>query len=339
MVSYWRAECQSSGNQIWYLLASEVSIFFMYIPRFVQRLVLFSVTGICVTLILSGKVFATTFEKVVFEKESPYQTVYVTRHDSMVNLRTGSKFASSSALDKSNPYRHVFEYTELMMMGLSYVDNPENALIIGLGGGTLTKYLNKYYPDLKIDNIEMDPVVVNVAREYFDFAESRTNQVYVMDGRRFLQKTDKKYDLIFLDAYYGSYIPFHLLTREFLNLVKSRLSEKGVAVSNTWRSPGLYERESATWADVFGNFDSYLGRRSGNRVVIATNSGIRYSEQELIALMKSAQKERGFEEINLPVLALSTLDRDPVWPADTQLLTDDFAPVNLLVDPRHRSTN
>ena len=252
----------------------------------------------------------------------------------MISLRAGSRFARSSSFDKKNPYQHVFEYTGLMIMGLSYLDKPENALIIGLGGGTLTKYLNKYYPDLEIDNVEMDPVVVDVAREYFDFTESRANQVYVMDGRRYLQKSDKKYDLIFLDAYYGGYIPFHLLTREFLKLVKSRLTDKGVVVSNTWRSEALYQRESATWANVFGTFDSFLGRRSGNRIVIATNSGVRYSKQELISLMITTQNERGFEEINLPIMAQSTLDLDPVWPVNTPLLTDDFAPVNLLVDPR-----
>ena len=286
-----------------------------------------------------SQILAAEVEMLLFKKESPYQTIYVTQHDSLVNLRAGSKFARSSAYDKDNPYRHVLEYTELMVMGLSYLDNPRNALIIGLGGGTLTKYLKKYYPDLVIDNVEMDPVVVDVAREYFDFTESRDNQVFVMDGRRFLRKNDRKYDLIFLDAYYGDYIPFHLLTREFLSLVKNRLTEKGVVVSNTWRSPGLYNRESATWAEVFGSFDSYLGRRSSNRVVIATNSAVRYSEAELIARMDQAQRQTGFEELDLTAMALSTLDRELAWPDDTPLLTDDFAPVNLLRDPRQSSIN
>jgi len=301
---------------------------------FAGRLVLGVAGGFAAILIFASSLYAAEVEQVVFEKESPYQTVYVTQHNSTVSLRAGSRFSRSSALDKNSPYRHIFEYTGLMIMGLSYLDKPENALIIGLGGGTLTKYLKKYYPDLEIDNVEMDPVVVKVARDYFDFTESPTNRVYVLDGRRFLQKSDKKYDLIFLDAYYGSYIPFHLLTREFLNLVKSRLSMKGVVISNTWRSRDLYERESATWADVFGTFDSFLGLRSENRIVIATNSGVRYSEQELMALMEKTQTEREFEEINLPVMALGTLDSDPSWPADAPLLTDDFAPVNLLVGPR-----
>jgi len=311
----------------------------MPIYSYMRRLCLLLIVAVFAQLSTFSQTLAAEAEKLLFEKESPYQTIYVTQHDSQVNLRAGSKFARSSAYDKDNPYKHVFEYTELMVLGLSYLDNPQRALIIGLGGGTLAKYLKKYYPDLAIDNVEMDPVVVNVAWEYFDFSESRDNQVFVMDGRRFLRKNDRKYDLIFLDAYYGDYIPFHLLTREFLNLVKNRLTEKGVVVSNTWRSADLYNRESATWAETFGPFDSYLGRRSGNRIVIATNSAVRYSETELITRMEKVQRQAGFEELDLAAMALGTLDRELAWPDGTPLLTDDFAPVNLLRDPRQSSIN
>ena len=105
-------------------------------------------------------------------------------------------------------------------------------------------------------------------------------------------------------------------------------------VSNTWRSHELYQRESATWADVFSNFDSYLGNRSANRIVIATRSGKRVPVQKLISQMQSTQNRMQFEEINIAELALSTLDSDPAWAPQTPLLTDDFAPVNLLIDPR-----
>ena len=311
----------------------------MLIYLYIRRLFLLMIVVVIAQLSTVSQTFAAEAAKLLFEKESPYQTIYVTQHDSQIKLGAGFKLSSSSAYDKNNPYQHVFEYTGLMVMGLSYLESPKNALVIGLGGGTLTKYLKKYYPDLAIDNVEMDPVVVNVARRYFDFSESSDNQVFVMDGRRYLQKNQRKYDLIFLDAYYGGYIPFHLLTREFLSLVKSRLTDKGVVVSNTWRSPSLYNRESATWAEVFGSFDSYLGSRSDNRVVIATNSAVRYSEPELIARMDKAQRQAGFEELDLASMAIKTLDRELAWPEDTPLLTDDFAPVNLLIDPRQGSIN
>ncbi|MFV2032756.1 MAG: spermidine synthase [Gammaproteobacteria bacterium] len=300
----------------------------------INRATLTLITVLTILSILPDTVFAGIPEEILFEAESPYQAIYVTRHDSLLSLRTGSRFSRSTAMDSENPYRHVFEYTGLMMMGLAYRNKPDSALVIGLGGGTVSKYLRKYYPELKIDNVEMDPVVADVAQRFFNFTQTPDNQVIVMDGRRFLQRSDRKYDLIFLDAYYGGYIPFHLLTAEFLKLVKSSLSDNGVVISNTWRSRKLYNRESATWASVFGYFDSFLGRRSANRVVIATSSGVRYSPEELIARMQATQSEMRFQEVDLPAMASSTLDLNPTWPADTPLLTDDFAPVNLLVDPR-----
>jgi spermidine synthase len=295
-----------------------------------------SLVAMASIFISTTNVYAITHPNILFKAESPYQTVYVTRQKNILSLRNGSRYARSTFMDMTEPYRHVFEYTGLMMMALAYLDEPKNALVIGLGGGTVPKYLKKYYPELNIVNVEMDPVVAKVAEQYFDFVKTSSNRVVVMDGRRFLQRSNKKYDLIFLDAYYGGYIPFHLLTEEFLTLVKGHLSESGVAVSNTWRTQQLYERESATWAAVFGHFDSFLSQRSINRVMIATNTGRHYSPDDLIIRMEATQEKMRFQEINLPDMASATMDLLPSWPAGTPTLTDDYAPVNLLVDPRQK---
>lgn len=275
-----------------------------------------------------------THANIIFEAESPYQTIYVTRQDGIMSLRNGSRFARSTFMDIEDPYRHVFEYSGLMMMALAYREPPKNALIIGMGGGTISKYLKKYYPDLEIINVEMDPVVVDVAKRFFNFVETPSNRIVVMDGRRFLRRSGEKYDLIFLDAYYGGYIPFHLLTEEFLILVRDHLSDEGVVASHTRSTQELYERESATWATVFGHFDSFLGRRSAARVAIATKTGRRHAPEELVARMQTTQEQQAFREIDLVGMAETTLNRRLSWPDDTPLLTDDYAPVNLLMDPR-----
>ena len=303
----------------------------------VTRSVIFAAFAALAVVWASENNLFSPYSEIVFEAESPYQTIYVTREGNILALRNGSRFARTSFIDVTKPYRHVFEYTGLMMMALAYLGEPKSALVIGLGGGTVSKYLKKYYPELYIINVEMDPIVAKAAKQYFDFVETATNRIVVMDGRRFLSRSDEKYDLIFLDAYHGGYIPFHLLTKEFLTLVKDHLSENGVVVSNTWRSQKLYERESATWADVFGYFDSYLGQRSGNRIVMATKAGRRYSPSELIARMTATQKKKQFQEISLPKMARDTLDRKSFFPPGTPILTDDYAPVNLLVEPRQRS--
>jgi spermidine synthase len=239
-------------------------------------------------------------------------------------------------MDVTQPYKHVLEYTANMIMGLAYVDDPKKALMIGLGGGAVTKYVQKYYPDLEITNVELDDVIVRVAKDFFNFVEVPKNKTVVMDGRRFLTRSPEKYDLIFLDAYYGAYIPFHLLTAEFLQLVKNRLTDSGVVVSNTWRSQKLYRSESATYATVFKYFDSYLGTTSNNRIIIANRSGRRFTLKDLHRRMAATQRKRQFKDINLTEMFEITYDRNLSWPEGTQILTDDHAPVNLLVDPRKR---
>ena len=304
-------------------------------PNTVLSALVFIVISTAMTSTATSTELKATYDNIIYEAESPYQTIYVTRQDGILSLRNGSRFARSTFMDIENPYRHVFEYSGLMMMALAYREPPKNALIIGMGGGTIPKYLKKYYPDLEIVNVEMDPVVVDVAKRFFDFTETPTNRIIVMDGRNFLRRSDDKYDLIFLDAYYGGYIPFHLLTKEFLILVRDHLSDDGVVASHTRSTQELYERESATWAAVFGHFDSFLGRRSAARVAIATRTGRRYAPEELVARMQATQTKQDFLEIDLVRMAESTLNRRLTWSDDTPLLTDDYAPVNLLMDPRH----
>ena len=101
----------------------------MIIYFYIRRFSLLIIVAVIAQLSISSQTLAAEADKLLFEKESPYQTIYVTQHDSLVNLRAGSKYARSSAYDKDNPYRHVFEYTGLMVMGLSYLDNPQNALV------------------------------------------------------------------------------------------------------------------------------------------------------------------------------------------------------------------
>jgi spermidine synthase len=227
------------------------------------------------------------------------------------------------------------EYTGLMMVGLGYVEEPKSFLVLGLGGGTVTRHLRRYYPQAQITSVELDPAVVEIAQSHFGFQPDAQSKVVVEDARRFLARTSETYDVIFLDAYHGDYIPFHLLTREFLELVRAHLRDGGAVVANTWSKQQLYERESATYAAVFEGFHSYLGRESTNRIVVATREpAASYSTLE--KQFSTIQTRRPFGEVDLPALLHRHFDRDLSWPADTPLLTDDYAPVNFLVQGENR---
>jgi spermidine synthase len=269
-------------------------------------------------------------ETLVASFESSYQTLYLTRQANVVFLRAGSLSDTSSAMDLDLTDRHVLEYTAMMMLGLGYVEEPRNALVLGLGGGTVTKYLRRYYPELRIVNLEFDDTVVHIAREHFGFVPDSLMEVVVEDGRTYLSRPGERFDLIFLDAYHGGYIPFHLMTREFLEIVRARMTERGVVVANTWRSHALAQWEAATYAAVFGGFDVYDGSASTNRIVVAGRSHLHKGREELLESMARTQDDMGFREIDLVELFERHYRSDINVSADARILEDDFAPVNML---------
>jgi spermidine synthase len=293
-----------------------------------SRIIVFNLFIVLVCLI-ADLGMADQSSTVLYQKDSIYQVLKVEQYGSVRHLYGGRM--SFSALDLDEPYRHVLEYTEMMILGMAYVDHPQTILMIGLGAGTVVSYLRKYYPDLRMTLVELDPDVVTCAQKFFRFQVDSGMRVATQDGRWYLMRDTTAYDLIFLDAYHGDYIPFHLLTKEFLQLVKQHLTPNGIVVANTWTHQALADRESATYANVFGHFDSYEGIRSGNRVIIAANNPNILEESALFQRMVDTQAAIQFQEVNLPRLFKKTYDPDVLWPKETRLLTDDYAPVNTLM--------
>ena len=108
-------------------------------------------------------------------------------------------------------------------------------LILGLAGGTAARQIDLFYRGrrpLRIDGVEIDPVVIEAGRRFFELDAIASLRVHLADGRRFLASTPGRYDLIIADAYQGFYIPFPMVTREFYEVALDRLSEDGVFAIN-----------------------------------------------------------------------------------------------------------
>jgi hypothetical protein len=95
-----------------------------------------------------------------------------------------------------------------------------------------------YYPDIAIDGVEIDPQVSAAARQYFGLSDNPRLNVVTADARPFLLATDKKFDLIFIDAYRQPYVPFYLATAEFFKLCRDRLTPDGIVALNVSTVPG-----------------------------------------------------------------------------------------------------
>ncbi len=126
-------------------------------------------------------------------------------------------------------WKSRFPYVALIAMTRCLVRQPGTLLLIGVGGGSVIKDFAAH--GWRVDAVEIDPVVVKVAQRDFGLKESE-GRVYTMDGRLFLKSHGGAYDIIVMDAFGSSSIPFHLVTVESFGLIASRLHPGGVLAVN-----------------------------------------------------------------------------------------------------------
>ena len=273
---------------------------------------------------------------VVHEERSLYRNIIVDETGDLrcLKFNTKSSQTSQSYMYKNNPDKLVFNYTKLTFASLLVTDNPKNVLIIGLGGGTLSNVIHALYPAAKIHNVEIDPAVLKVARNYFNFIENDAVTSSVQDGRIFIKRAaikKQKYDWIILDAFNGDYIPEHLLTKEFFEEVKSVLAEGGVIAANTFSSSKLYEHESATYHAVFGDFINVSRANRSNRIILAGVNSMP-TEAQINQRIKALNPRLKKYDVDLKAIStyMKSTKNKQDWPANAKVLTDQYSPANLL---------
>ena len=215
---------------------------------------------------------ASAQQRVIHEQESKYNTILVTEDDR--GLRTlwfEEGGARQSVVKIGDPDHIELPYAEVMPVGLAVVEKPQRVLIVGLGGGTIPSFLRKHYPKMEIDVVDIDPAVAEVAKRFFGFREDPAMRVHVADGRRFIEQSRGRYDVIFLDAFGAENIPYHLATLEFLQAVRRALTPKGIVVSNVWSSYSnrLYDSMVRTYQEAFDDLYIFDVRDVGNQILIA----------------------------------------------------------------------
>jgi len=229
--------------------------------------------GLTLCLVCVMACTAAPREKVLFEGKSEFNSSVkvVEDADGLRTLRFGDDDADQSTVKVGDHDRLELRYTRVMPVAMAAVEKPKRILIVGLGGGSIPNFLHKHWPDTHIDVVDIDPVVVEVAKKYFGFREDKTLRVHVADGRAFIEKCKKPYDIIFLDAYGADNIPYALATREFLQAVRKAVTAKGVVVSNVWSrfSNRLYDSMVRTYIDVFDEVHVVDVRNTGNVIILA----------------------------------------------------------------------
>ena len=166
----------------------------------------------------------------VYRKETPYSTLTVVDEAEVRYMFLNDMAHSLMYLNGST--NAAARYTDFFNLAFGFNPGITDVLFIGGGGFSGPKQFLERYPWVNVDVVEIDPYVIEAAYEYFSVPRDEPRlRVYNMDGRSFLDQAGS-YDLVVLDAYSHTYVPFHLMTLEFHRLLRSHLNQDGVLVSN-----------------------------------------------------------------------------------------------------------
>lgn len=230
-------------------------------------------------------------------------------------------FLSQNAIDqKTKQSIHLFTY---LLHGLTrvYAEKVEDALCIGLGVGIVPMQLAG--EGVKVDVVEINPAVVPLAERFFAFDPGRVN-LFLDDGRHFLNRCNQRYDTIILDAFLGDSSPSHLMTLEAFKAMRAVLRPAGILVINTFGSlvPGEdYSTASLekTLKRVFNSVKLHSEGPEGNLFFVA-------SDRKVLDFLHQPDLSGVHPRVEKRVAAAMAGLRQ-ADPSHGRVLTDDFNPV------------
>jgi spermidine synthase len=214
---------------------------------------------------------AGTGSQIVFDRTSSFGRVLVIDEGPRRVMRFGSPAGSEqSAIEPRNPRAVPVEYVRYALLGLAHHGQPRRVLMVGLGGGTFTTLVHRALPDVTIDVVEIDPVVVAAARAHFGLREDARYRVHVADAADWMTRgPPQMYDYVLLDGYAGEEIPEPLATQAFFRAVARRLAPGGVVAINVAEMQAEGRAVVRAFTAALTPFDCRLTPVDGNVLLFA----------------------------------------------------------------------
>lgn len=298
-----------------------------------------SVIGILTALVLNGPLRApVSGATLLYEDESAYNYIQV-QEDQAGNrylyLNEGQGIHSQWNKDEYGDNHRTWSFFLTAPYFNTPPFQPENVksmAIVGLAAGTIARQYTKVYGNLPIDGIELDPGIVEAGARYFDMnADMIPNlNIYVQDGRYEMNRLDKEYTVIALDAYRPPYIPWHLTTVEFFQEIREHLTKDGVVAINVGRTDTdrrLVDAMTTTLLQVFPSVHAMDVPNSFNTILVAT---VQVTASENLAENLS-QLPENTDSLLQDALSWGVAQTVPTNTSNL-IFTDDRAPVETLAD-------
>ena len=370
----WIAAVSTVGSIIGVLLVT-----FLLLPRFGVRETLWAVSlvlmgfgiliagsarlvarqrrGLFLFALIAGAGVLNANAQVIFEQYTAYHHILV--EDKSDKRILWFDRAPQSTMSKTNPVEGAFEYTDFFHVPFLLDPTIRTAAFIGLGGGSGPKAFLRDYPNVHVDAVEIDPVVVRVARDLFSVPQTPRLTITTADGRQFLRRARGQYGTIIMDAYasgpYGAHIPYHLATREFFEIARERLTNGGSVVYNVIGAAGgmndaLLRNMHATLRALFEEVYVFQAASSLNTVFVAQKivpTALHPDELQPSAAwpwgpwrrhplspnefshIARQLLQQGIVRRSILAMRVTQFSRLQFEPITGQILTDNYAPVDI----------
>jgi spermidine synthase len=236
-------------------------------------------------------------------------------------MRINNESSSAMFPESEEP---VFPYMRYYRLAEHFTPDFHSALILGGAAYSYPKYFLERYPQSMIDVVEIDPELTELARKYFRLKDDPRMKIIHEDGRTFLNREDKKYDVIYGDTFKSQYtLPWHLTTVEAAKETYRMLNDGGCALLNIISSldgnASLFLRaELATYRKVFPYVYIFAVMDPEDRITV---------QSTILVAVKSAT-EPAWQDEDPQLAGYLAHEVSGKVLADLPVLTDELAPVD-----------
>ena len=299
------------------------------LPLLALRLRLAAGASAAALAIALGQMGESRAADVLFQTQSSYNSVTVVEKPSGERqlILNQPRWVQSVWSMEPNTSERYYDY-----LSLGTWIGGSKTLVLGMGAGTSVRQILSQNPEVTIDAVEIDPAVIDAAWTYFDLPRVDHLRVHEDDARRFLRRSQDRYDYVQLDVYHGGpHIPGYLVTQEAFAAIRDHLQPQGCVMVNvisplqSLNRRILVDAIGATMHEVFENI--YSVDLGANHLLIATalSRGALEEKLETAPYARNAAQDLGFllEELNpLSNAQVLTDNRVPIERLTAQLLEE-----------------
>lgn len=246
------------------------------------------------------------------------ETVYVSEKFGVRSLHIGSDTVQSS-MRLARPNDLELSYTRSMMAFLLFQSVQRSVLMVGLGGGSVAKFVRHHMPEVRVRVLEIDPQVVAIARQCFLVPPDDARfEVIIGDGAEYMTREDVRADVIMVDGYDAESHVEALATRQFYADCRARLAPGGVLVVNLWGGDREFNDVLKRIEDAFPDGTLCLpARKLGNVIAFGFRDPpgpLRWEVLRTRAAELEAQYGMEFPQFVAGLHAMNRHDEDQLYP-------------------------